>query len=251
MLIFFFIVFTVFYPVLWLSLIVEQKRHHALIAHPTFLMLSALILMFGITPSPAPDAVGLALELAAAGVGLFASGVLVARILSPSWLTAFQKDRVLWSRFIQIVLVIWTTTLGFAYLSSYLLWVGAIHTQGHLSEATRLHDLPWSTFRFLVWNLADALPVLNVTKTLNWVNPYQFSNALGGALLLIYKIAVALPVLQLLRLLLSPGLPVEGTNQSETKNVAESAAVKVSDSYRIRLRRKLQSIIDYFKEVAG
>jgi hypothetical protein len=47
---------------------------------------------------------------------------------------------------------------------------------------------------YYAWNLADAMPTLEVTKTMNWARPLRFSDHGAGLLLLTYKLLVILPI---------------------------------------------------------
>ena len=46
-----------------------------------------------------------------------------------------------------------------------------------------------------VWHFLDAIPALKVPDTLNWSEPTYFSDKWSGAFLLLYKLAVIVPVL--------------------------------------------------------
>jgi len=48
--------------------------------------------------------------------------------------------------------------------------------------------------QYYVWNLADALPVLELPKTLNWDQPLTLGDHQAGQLLLAYKLLVILPI---------------------------------------------------------
>jgi hypothetical protein len=48
--------------------------------------------------------------------------------------------------------------------------------------------------QYYAWNLADALPVLELPKTMNWTRPLAFDDHGAGLLLLAYKLLVILPI---------------------------------------------------------
>jgi hypothetical protein len=52
------------------------------------------------------------------------------------------------------------------------------------------------------WQLAKAVPILEIPETLNWKAPWVMSDPLGGALMLLYKIVVIVPLVQVAALLL-------------------------------------------------
>src|SRR5207302_1079822 len=48
---------------------------------------------------------------------------------------------------------------------------------------------------FYMWHFVNLIPGLGIPETLHWTQPYQYSDHLSGAVLLIFKIAVILPVI--------------------------------------------------------
>jgi uncharacterized protein (TIGR02246 family) len=48
---------------------------------------------------------------------------------------------------------------------------------------------------FYMWHFVNLIPGLGIPETLRWAQPYQYSDHLSGAVLLIFKIAVILPVI--------------------------------------------------------
>jgi predicted ester cyclase len=48
---------------------------------------------------------------------------------------------------------------------------------------------------FYMWHFVNLIPGLGIPETLRWTQPYQYSDHLSGAVLLIFKIAVILPVI--------------------------------------------------------
>jgi predicted ester cyclase len=48
---------------------------------------------------------------------------------------------------------------------------------------------------FYVWHFVNLIPGLGIPETLRWTQPYQYSDHLSGTVLLIFKIAVILPVI--------------------------------------------------------
>jgi hypothetical protein len=52
---------------------------------------------------------------------------------------------------------------------------------------------------FYTWNFLDAVPLLEVNETLRWEEPIEYRGALAAWLVLAVKVAVILPVVQLVR----------------------------------------------------
>jgi hypothetical protein len=79
--------------------------------------------------------------------------------------------------------------------------VGTFLIQQHLVVAhgvsARTDDLAYKTFSAYTWNLAAMIPVLEVPKTLSWNEPLQFSNLAGRATVLVFKVLLILPLIQL------------------------------------------------------
>ena len=48
---------------------------------------------------------------------------------------------------------------------------------------------------FYMWHFVNLIPGLGIPETLRWTQPYKYSDHLSGAVLLIFKIAVILPVI--------------------------------------------------------
>jgi uncharacterized protein (TIGR02246 family) len=48
---------------------------------------------------------------------------------------------------------------------------------------------------FYMWHFVNLIPGLGIPETLRWTQPYQYSDHLSGVVLLIFKIAVILPVI--------------------------------------------------------
>ncbi len=50
---------------------------------------------------------------------------------------------------------------------------------------------------FFVWNFLDGIPVLKITESLNWNRDRTFTDHYSGSLLLLYKLAVVIPIVAL------------------------------------------------------
>ena len=50
----------------------------------------------------------------------------------------------------------------------------------------------------LIWNAVHAIPLVDATSTLHWDYPFEYTTAVGGALVLVYKLLFLVPLSQLL-----------------------------------------------------
>jgi hypothetical protein len=66
---------------------------------------------------------------------------------------------------------------------------------------------------YYVWHLVEAIPAVEIPKTLNWEVPYTFKDSLSGALMLIYKLLVILPIVAILKQFFSPEQEQEQSGQ--------------------------------------
>jgi len=60
------------------------------------------------------------------------------------------------------------------------------------SEATISPD---TVLLFYIWHFLDALPLLNVNETMHWSEPLSYESAWVGLMLLLFKLAVIVPVI--------------------------------------------------------
>jgi hypothetical protein len=85
-------------------------------------------------------------------------------------------------------------TITFTVLTAILVahgWLGtpAPHGRGRLV---------WDALGYYTWNFLDGIPILHIPKTLNWKLGPGFKDHASGALLLLYKLLVILPVIGLI-----------------------------------------------------
>lgn len=129
-------------------------------------------------------------------VGLAATGWLV--------LIALKATR---GRFLRYVrtwshedLVLWALTLlvlptvAFAVVSAFLIDQHALGFKGVEADST---ILAYKTCETYAWNLADAVPILEVPETLSWTPDGTFSTPTGRGLVLAYKVLLVVPFVQL------------------------------------------------------
>lgn len=70
----------------------------------------------------------------------------------------------------------------------------------------------WVAVAYYTWHLLDAIPLLKVPDTINWKDaPTSTTDPFGGALLLLFKLLVIIPILQLILVLITL---VKGTRET-------------------------------------
>ncbi len=74
-----------------------------------------------------------------------------------------------------------------------LLW-----DRGLLFSTSELNPSLWTVEKLYAWHIADTVPVLEVTKTLGWKAPVTFTDNWSGALLLMFKVVLLVPLLGIL-----------------------------------------------------
>jgi hypothetical protein len=89
-------------------------------------------------------------------------------------------------------------TMGFAIVSAFLYLQGVASTSPERVLARPYVD----TFWYYAWSLMDAIPALELPRTLGWEQPlFRFTDPLNRVLLLVYKLALIGPVIAILKLL--------------------------------------------------
>jgi hypothetical protein len=101
-----------------------------------------------------------------------------------------------WRAFQDCFLICAVATAGFASLSALLVVRGVITSDPPLPAV----DPASAMFSYYLWHLFDSVPVLDITNTLRWAEPYQFTNRLSSSMLLAYKLLVILPFSQVARM---------------------------------------------------
>ena len=96
--------------------------------------------------------------------------------------------------------VIWTvmalgySTVAFAALTAVLLHGKSVLT----AQGVRSHRLAYDACLTYLWNLVDSIPVLNIANTFNWRQHLVLTNDLGRVFVLVYKLVLVVPLLDLL-----------------------------------------------------
>jgi hypothetical protein len=87
---------------------------------------------------------------------------------------------------------------SFAGLTALLHIEGALEfADGPVSDETLIDK----TSELYVWQLADTVPLLDITGNLEWQKPLEFESRLGGLLVVIFTGIVILPLIPALRLI--------------------------------------------------
>jgi hypothetical protein len=97
------------------------------------------------------------------------------------------------------MMIIVLPTVGFAVVSALLVFHGLIDVKG---VAPTDQHLGVKTFEAFAFGLADSVPILKIPETLGWKPALSFT-MLGGALVLIYKLILVVPFVQLATLAIS------------------------------------------------
>ena len=94
-----------------------------------------------------------------------------------------------------MMLIVLVPALGFAC-------VEAVLVINHVAAVDQIapHDplLVLKIVDLLVWNVVNAIPLVDATNTLHWDYPFEYTTAVGGALVLVYKLLFLVPLSQLL-----------------------------------------------------
>jgi hypothetical protein len=96
---------------------------------------------------------------------------------------------ILWPPFFYSFSLLFMAMAVFASLSVVLQRYGHVKFEPPLpSELSPVVD-------FYMWQFLDSVPGLGIPQTLRWTQPYQYSDHLSGALLLVFRVAVIVPVI--------------------------------------------------------
>jgi hypothetical protein len=102
-----------------------------------------------------------------------------------------------WKRFM-IAAALLTLALRalFVLMGAFAVLTSGLQAQGLVVEKppSEDHGYVLSALGFYAWHLLDAIPVVEVPQTLNWNVTTRLTDHLGGALLLVFKLLVILPL---------------------------------------------------------
>lgn len=144
----------------------------------------------------------IALTAALLAVGVGAGGVAYLFALRSTRGTALtivqewsREDLVAWG-----IAVVVLPTVAFAAVTALLVHAKLIGAKG---VATTDPGLAFKTLETYAWNLADAVPVLKVPQTLAWKPELRLNTTSGGAIVLLHKLMLVLPLVQLVAVILA------------------------------------------------
>jgi hypothetical protein len=106
------------------------------------------------------------------------------------WLPAAQRDdrgAILIVADTAVMLVV--LTMAAAAVTAVLEGLGAVTTEPELGARAI-----WDSEVFFAWHFWDSIPELEIPDTLGWKPPFETRDALGGSLIILYKVLVILPV---------------------------------------------------------
>lgn len=120
------------------------------------------------------------------------------------------SDKAYWLAMIVIV-----PTVGFSTVTAFGVHH---HIFGLIGAQSKTSGLSFAAFETYLWHLAHAVPLLDIPQTLKWKAHLDFQGWYGGNLLiLMYKVALIVPLLQLLSLLIKQPLEGEASAHGESQ----------------------------------
>ena len=83
-------------------------------------------------------------------------------------------------------------------IAAFAAATAAFQAEEWVSEKPAVPDegFVWAAFGYYAWHLLDAIPLLDVPKTLNWKAPTSLTDHFGGAILLFFKLVVIIPIVR-------------------------------------------------------
>jgi hypothetical protein len=117
-----------------------------------------------------------------------------------------------------MALIVIVPTVGFATLTAFGLHR---HLFGLAGDHPRTDGLSFAAFDTYLWHLAHAVPFLDIPDTLKWKASLDFREWYGGNLLILaYKVALIVPLLQLFALVLKRFFADQSPTTSERSNTS-------------------------------
>jgi hypothetical protein len=192
------------------------RRERSPLAPPGLIALAFFFGSVGFFPSARPGVVDYALISATGLLGVATSVYLTLRTLDPDWAVRYGEGRAAGefaAKTVELVLVLCATTMGFALITAVLLHLHAVTTTAPVTPHAKHYTVPQALFGFYFWHLCNLIPLFDITGTLRWRISYGFADTSGGLLLLAYKLLVAAPIIQVIRLGLTARQPRAKTSQ--------------------------------------
>ena len=126
---------------------------------------------------------------------LIAGPVLIYCLNSSQGMDLFAEPKTSWGRIYVAARDLLVITVLFTAVSVWVIQVGLASFARPLPRSART----WHVFWSYVWHFADEIPALNVPQTLNWQTVSIRAGFVSGSLLLLYKVAVILPIFTLVK----------------------------------------------------
>jgi hypothetical protein len=124
------------------------------------------------------------------------------------WMTGFWRQWIVWRTWpkeTRASIAVGTVAGGLMLVLAFSAVTGVLLNEGFASSKPAPDGHVFLDLEtHYAWQVTKAIPGLDATDTLHWSQPHELGGATGGALLLIFKILVILPVLGLVKYLL-PG----------------------------------------------
>jgi hypothetical protein len=136
-------------------------------------------------------------------IGLASSFVLVwVRFTGPGRLTLARSQSIDWCGTITATVgLVALSSAGFTSLSVGLYQMGIGSIKGGPLQGSQIVDAAFNSY---LWHLADAIPLLKITSTLNWTLRHPFTDHVQGGLILLYTLTVIIPVVYLATQIVKP-----------------------------------------------
>jgi hypothetical protein len=107
-------------------------------------------------------------------------------------------ERLRFGRFqpaVTTLMIAFFAVASFAALTSLLYLEGALTISRSIDRELVIDK----TSEVYVWHLADTVPLLDIPQNLEWAEPFEFEDRLGGFLLIVFTAIVIIPLIQVVR----------------------------------------------------
>jgi hypothetical protein len=109
-------------------------------------------------------------------------------------------ERLRFGRFepaVRSLMVAFFAVASFAALTSLLYLEGVLAISRPIDREIVIDK----TSEVYVWHLADTVPLLDIPQNLEWLEPFEFEDRIGGLLLTVFTAIVILPLIQVVRVI--------------------------------------------------
>lgn len=103
-------------------------------------------------------------------------------------------------------IAVYGTILALVVLTIFVtLLLSELYERGIVRLDPAPHDqVPWHFLEAYAWNLIDSIPGLGITGTFNWKQPFAFMDGWSRSILVVYRLLVLAPVIDLLVQIIRP-----------------------------------------------